>query len=172
MHLRTWRTYIVLPLAGLGGDIYRGGRPPTVCSFYSENYFNLLTESIRQYATVGVLSRSGLWDQNGTAQKFHTYLVQFYPAAGLTNNVDSSKKLKVMWLIIPGRTTHVHRFNYSHQFWHRKPLARAKVRIESDARSTICVQDRMTPTFCSRSVTEPLQDPGGYVFTSVSLFVC
>ena len=34
--------------------------------------------------------------------------------------------------------THAHRFNYSLRFWHRKPLAWGKVRIESDARSTMC----------------------------------
>ena len=95
--------------------------------------------------------------------------MQFYAVAGLTNSINSSRKLKVMWLIILGRTTHVHRFNYSHQFWHRKPLARWKVRIESDARSTMCPGQNdihFLFTVGHWVVT------GGYVFISVSSFVC
>jgi len=90
-------------------------------------------------------------------------------AAGLTNSINSSRKLKVTWLIL-GRSHTRSSFQLQPPiFWHRKPIAWGKVRIESDARSTMCPGQNdihFLFTVGHWVVT------GGYVFISVSSFVC
>jgi len=89
-------------------------------------------------------------------------------AAGLSNSINSSRRLKVTSLIL-GRSHARSSFQLQPPiFWHRKPIVWGKVRIESDARSTMC-QGQNDIHFL---FTVGHWVVTGYVFISVSSFVC
>ena len=107
------------------------------------------------------MSRSGLETRTEISHS-----VQFYPATRLINCIDSSRKLKVTSLIL-GRSTHTLVSTTATDFGAESHLREGR----SGSNQTLdrpCVQDRMTPTFCSRSVTESSQE----VSALVRLFVC
>jgi len=108
-----------------------------------------------------------------TEQRRYFRFSRIRSTARLTNNIHSSRKLKVTWLIL-GRSHTRSSFQLQPQILAQKSIWCARwilLGMESDARSTMCPGQNMTPTFPSRSVTEP-SCTGGYVFISVSSFVC
>jgi len=94
--------------------------------------------------------------------------VELDPAAHLTNNINSSRKLKVTWFILGRSHT---RSSFQLQTPIDTESHPCEGRLSNQTLDRPCVQDRMTPTFCSQSVTESSQE---VMFSSalVPLFVC
>ena len=100
----------------------RLSRPHKLVHFILKTRLFQCANGIHQtVATVGLcLSRSGLYETRTEI----SHSVQFYPA---TFNEQHQQQQNAQGHLILGRSTHAHRFNYSRQFWRRKPSARGKV---------------------------------------------
>jgi len=96
--------------------------------------------------------------------------VELDPAARLTNNINSSRKLRVIWLLL-GRSHTLNIVSTTATNFDTESHMRDGRSGSNQTLDRPCAQDRMTATFCSRSVTEPSLE---VMFSSalVRLFVC